>query len=134
MVASAALTLLVKTLVERTRPPTATMLGPVDSSYAFPSGHTLNATVFFGLVAALALTRVRSRLGRVAVVLAWLGASLAVGASRLYLGYHWLTDVLAGWSIAAVVLSLAAIGYWLLRARRLRATPDEDRAARVETA
>lgn len=110
------------------------MLGPVDSSYAFPSGHTLNATVFFGLVAALALTRVRSRLGRVAVVLAWLGASLAVGASRLYLGYHWLTDVLAGWSIAAVVLSLAAIGYWLLRARRLRATPDEDRAARVETA
>ena len=47
MAGSAALTYGVKALVERKRPGIPFVLGPVDNSFAFPSGHTLNSTVFF---------------------------------------------------------------------------------------
>jgi undecaprenyl-diphosphatase len=121
MTASVALTIGLKQVVGRARPPTSLVLGPVDTGYAFPSGHTLNSTVFFGLLAALAVTRVHSVVGRAGIVLAWVGASAAVGLSRIYLGYHWLTDVMAGWSIALGVLAVTALA-WTVLAGPPRAT------------
>ncbi|MFP5347156.1 MAG: phosphatase PAP2 family protein [Actinomycetes bacterium] len=118
MAASAATTLALKHLMARARPPVSSLLGAPDSTYSFPSGHTLSGTVFFGLVAGLTLTQVRSTAARVAVVAGWLAASAAVGLSRLYLGYHWLTDVLAGWSAGLVILALtAAVALVLVRPR-----------------
>jgi undecaprenyl-diphosphatase len=64
-------------------------------TYSFPSGHTAAATVFYGLLACWLLTRVHGRGMRMLVVL---GAGAMIGLvalSRMYLGVHYLSDVLA---------------------------------------
>jgi membrane-associated phospholipid phosphatase len=120
MAGSAALTYGLKALVERHRPSTALMLGPADSSFAFPSGHTLNSTVFLGMLAGLVWTGLSTRAAQAAVASAALLLSLGIGLSRVYLGYHWATDVLAGWTIAvtwlAIVVTTARLTQWLPKA------------------
>lgn len=94
------LTVLGKDLVGRSRPPLIDAVPPYETSASFPSGHTLNTTVILGLAAYLLLIRVSSQAGRVAVVLAAGLLSVAMGLSRVFLGHHWLTDVMAGWLLA----------------------------------
>jgi membrane-associated phospholipid phosphatase len=117
MAVGSAVTLVVKHVMSRTRPPASVMLGPVDTGFSFPSGHTTYSTVFFGLVAGVLVMRWTRTSVRALVALAWVLASGAVGLSRLYLGYHWLTDVMAGWSIGIAVLALAAAVVLLTRPR-----------------
>jgi undecaprenyl-diphosphatase len=100
LLGSVTLTVVLKALVARHRPPTWMVSGPVDTGYAFPSGHTLNTTVLAGAAAWLAIRQVRSSGLRAGIVAAAAGLSVAVGVSRVYLGYHWLTDVIAGWIVA----------------------------------
>ena len=87
--------------------------GAVDTSYSFPSGHTLNSAVFFLTMAGL-LWMLRA--GRGVADCRYGGRRTAQRgdrASRIYLGYHWATDVLAGWLLAATWLSLVATGAYL---------------------
>ncbi len=105
----AVLTVTLKQVFGRARPPAADQLGAFDPEFAFPSGHTLNATILYGLIAALVVLGSRRRAVRIAAVVGWLGLSLAVAVSRVYLGYHWATDVLAGFVIGVAVLSVAAL-------------------------
>jgi undecaprenyl-diphosphatase len=105
---AAVLTVGIKHVVARPRPPASMMLGPLETNGSFPSGHTLFSTVFFGTITGLLLVRTHRRLTRTLLVGAWAGASAAVGISRLYLGYHWLTDVLASWVLAVAILAIAA--------------------------
>jgi membrane-associated phospholipid phosphatase len=91
--------------IGRPRPPQHLQL-VAARGYAFPSGHTTTATIGFGLLVALAVVvapRSRRWAATAAVVLA-----LAVGLSRVYLGVHWPTDVLGGWSLGAAWLALGA--------------------------
>ncbi|GAA4118257.1 hypothetical protein GCM10022415_16920 [Knoellia locipacati] len=118
------LTLATKHLVLRARPPVVDVVGPWDHSYSFPSGHTLLSTVFCGLVAGLVVLRARRARVRVAAPCCALVLSAGVGGSRLYLGYHWLTDVLAGWSLAVVVLALALAATVLADGGRQDLAPD----------
>jgi membrane-associated phospholipid phosphatase len=118
MVVAAGLTLAVKHVVGRARPPAAVMMGAFDSGPSFPSGHTVFSTVFFGLVAGLLLRGSLPASRRRLVVAAWAMLSVAIGASRLYLGYHWLTDVLAGWCLAVCVLAATAAAVILVERRR----------------
>lgn len=95
-----------KALLGRARP---VWPDPVDSAYfaAYPSGHAMTATVVCGLL--LWLLPAKAPAGAVAA--AWAMATfsvLGVGFTRLYLGVHWFTDVLAGWLLGVAVLSLAA--------------------------
>jgi membrane-associated phospholipid phosphatase len=93
-------------------------LGALDTTYSFPSGHTLNSTVFIALVVWLLWPGVRHK-GHVALVAGGAVLALGVGASRVYLGYHWLTDV-----VASVLLALAWLSIvWLLRQSGRRAAP-----------
>ena len=64
----------------------------------FPSGHTANAVVTWGLLAMLA--RQHRRVGAALAVF----LSVTVGLSTIYLGTHWVSDVLAGWVAGALVL------------------------------
>jgi undecaprenyl-diphosphatase len=104
MTISVGLTVGVKVLVERPRPGAADRLGPVDSSYSFPSGHTLNSTVLLGMTVILLLPLIPRQSRRLAIVAAATLLTLGIGWSRIYLGYHWTTDVIASWLIATVLL------------------------------
>lgn len=80
------------------------------TGWSFPSGHSLMSTAVFFTLAALLGAQARHQVRRYLLVLAALLA-VAVGASRVYLGVHWPTDVAAGW--------LAGAG-WAALCRRAR--------------
>src|SRR6266542_2806736 len=93
----------VKDLTHRARPPAAQAIGHW-TGFAFPSGHTTKATAVYGMLAAL-LAATTPRWGRKVSV--WTAAALLaglVGLSRLYLGAHWLTDVLGALTLGAAWL------------------------------
>ncbi len=102
---------------DRDRPPVSGHLVTVDGS-SLPSGHTLDATIVLGVLAVVAVSLVRGRPARVAVVAA-AGTGIAVaGAARVYLGVHWATDALAGWLLGTAWVALAAAALLLLRGGR----------------
>ena len=106
---SAALTVGVKLTVSRDRPGAADRLGAADGSYSFPSGHTLNSAVLLGLVVVLLVPLLHDRRARICATSAALLLALGIGASRVYLGYHWTSDVLASWLIALSLLTLVGL-------------------------
>ena len=114
---------LAKAVVHRARPPMATALIQVPSSFSFPSGHALISLVFFGMLAFLAVLSVRRRLLKGAMVAASALAVATVGFSRIYLGVHWMTDVLASWALGTAWLSVS-MGAYLIWDRFGRPLPD----------
>ncbi len=99
---------LVKVLVHRHRPFVDGWF--VDwSGYSFASGHTIGATLLYGQVALFLVPVIKSRRGRVLLFsLATLVIAL-VGFSRIALGAHYFTDVLAGMFLGSVWLSLCFV-------------------------
>ncbi len=106
---AASLTVGVKLLVAKERPGANIRLGPVDSSYSFPSGHTLNSAVFLGLVVILLVPTLHARRQRIAVTGAAVLLAFGIGLSRIYLGYHWASDVAASWLLATALLALVVV-------------------------
>jgi undecaprenyl-diphosphatase len=94
----------------RARPEPWFGIAPPDS-FSYPSGHALYSFAFFVTATTLAAARVRTQWAR---ALVWAAAGiviLLVGLSRIYLGVHYPTDVLAGFLIAFVwVLSVGLAG------------------------
>jgi undecaprenyl-diphosphatase len=119
-----------KAVVQRPRPPEPVRL-VVAHGWAFPSGHTANAVVVFAAGAFLVTTLLR---GRKAQVLTWAVAVLAtalVGFSRIELGVHWTTDVVASvvWTtcwlwMCVIVLNRTGVG----PVRRLHIKVENDSA------
>jgi undecaprenyl-diphosphatase len=64
------------------------------TGYSFPSGHTMAATVLYGVLAVLLITKVKRRRSKVVITLSASLLIAAVGFSRMYLGAHYLSDVL----------------------------------------
>lgn len=118
MIGSSLLTVALKELFRRARPSTNTLLGEPASTTSFPSGHSFNTAVFAGLLAGMVLASTASILYRALAIMAAAGATLLVGASRVYLGYHWMTDVLAGWSLGLAWLCLVTLALLWLKGRR----------------
>ena len=79
-----------------------------QGGYSFPSGHSVTSVIFYGLLIYLLNRHCKNeKLKKVlSAVCGFL--ALAIGPSRIYVGVHWPTDVLAGWCIGGAVL-LAAI-------------------------
>ncbi|MGQ9554986.1 MAG: phosphatase PAP2 family protein [Anaerolineae bacterium] len=103
-----ALSLLLKNLIQRPRPdPVAALV--LAGGFSFPSGHALLSLVFYGTLVRILASHMQSR--RCAFLLYLAGALLivAIGFSRLYLGVHYLTDVLAGYAIGEAWLSALAL-------------------------
>jgi membrane-associated phospholipid phosphatase len=87
-------------------------------TYSFPSGHTAAATVFYGLLAYWLLGRVQGRAARALVVLAALAMIALVALSRMYLGVHYLSDVLAAALESGAWLAVCITAVSTLRRRR----------------
>jgi membrane-associated phospholipid phosphatase len=107
MLLSTLVSTVLKAVVARPRPPSDSMtVAGVESSFSFPSGHTIGAATLV-LVSGY-LVWARHRTGR--RLLVWSVTSLVVvalvGASRLYLGYHFVTDVVASVCLAVAVLGV----------------------------
>ncbi|GGG70601.1 hypothetical protein GCM10011374_38960 [Kocuria dechangensis] len=102
-----------KDLIGRTRPPLAEAVPPYEYSPSFPSGHTLNALVIAGIVAYLLMLRQHSRRTRVLAVIVAAGFALTIGLSRVFLGHHWFTDVLAAWLLGAGWLAVVITAHRL---------------------
>ncbi len=110
--------------VDRTRPPTVDWAGAAGGP-SFPSGHTTCATLVALAAGWVIASRVRSGWPR---VLVWIGAgawAFCVGTSRVWLGVHWPTDVIAGWLFGLTWLAAAATTLALLRRRDWRARTHE---------
>lgn len=95
------------------------------SHTSFPSGHAADSAIVYLTLAALVARSVKSRGLRVYVVLAAMLLTLLIGVSRLYLGVHWPTDVLAGWILGAGWAFLAATIAWWLQTRHTLERPED---------
>ncbi len=93
---------------------------PLPVSPSFPSGHALYAASIFGGLAVLITARVQSRPLQVAIWFVSLSLILLVGISRVYLGVHYPSDVLAGYAIGVIWVTTVAFGDRLTRHRRRR--------------
>jgi undecaprenyl-diphosphatase len=104
----------IKALLGRDRPPL--IYRAVETSNAsFPSGHAMLATITYLTLGAL-LAQVMPRRREKAFVLAAAALLAAmIGASRIYLGVHWTTDVLAGWSLGAAWAMICWLAAWAVR-------------------
>ncbi|MDZ4798989.1 MAG: phosphatase PAP2 family protein [Bryobacteraceae bacterium] len=103
------------------RPRPALVPHSVYVSYSsFPSGHAmLSAVTFLTLGALLARSDDRRRMKAFFMLVA-AGLTLAVGVTRVYLGVHWPTDVLAGWAAGAIWALLCwTVARWLQRRRKI---------------
>jgi membrane-associated phospholipid phosphatase len=95
LIVASVVTHLVKNYVVRPRPPWDHLV--YASSFSFPSGHSLNSAVSYGLLAVVACrTRIPVWVQRVAVVVA-VALPFLIGLSRIALGVHYPSDVLGGW-------------------------------------
>ena len=120
MAGSAGLTVALKLVFARPRPPAGLLVGEALSTYSFPSGHSFNTAVFVGALAGFVLFSPASGRRKAVAASGAVAAATAVGLSRVYLAYHWFTDVLAGWALAAAWLCLVALVVRRLPAGRRR--------------
>jgi len=100
MLGAASLGVALKHAFHRLRP--VAYFGDTPSSYSFPSGHALGSLCFYGILAVILAARVR---GRVAQFGIWITAVLLIGLigiSRIYLGVHYPSDVVAGYCAGAI--------------------------------
>jgi membrane-associated phospholipid phosphatase len=95
-----------KAVVRRIRPPLSDAIPPYEYAFSFPSGHALNSTVIAGMVAYLVARRLTSRVGRALCVIVAALWAIAMGLSRVFLGHHWLTDVMFAWLLGLAWLAL----------------------------
>jgi undecaprenyl-diphosphatase len=101
MIGASLLNVTLKLAFKRTRPlPFFGLLAP--ESYSFPSGHSLASFCFYGALAAILSGRIKRRKVRLALWVFAVTMFLLIGFSRIYLGVHYTTDVIAGFAAALI--------------------------------
>lgn len=110
------LTLVTKNIIERIRPEEAQQL-IVVSGFSYPSGHSVSTSALYLTIAIIAGRYVQHSGARAAIFLAVSAVLILFGASRVYLGVHYATDVVSGISLGAAWALLLA-GFFTLDSHR----------------
>lgn len=136
MVVGVATVQILAPVIGRQRPAITSMLLEVDHTPSFPSGHVMGVADFLLITTFLVFSRRRNPVWTVIAFIVAAILTLATAACRVYLGYHWPTDVLASMSLALIVLGgVIAVDTW----RTVRVEPprapgvrdDQSRASRA---
>ena len=88
---------------------------PLPTSFSFPSGHALFSVCFYGVLAWLITARLKNRAAQTGIWALAVGLIFFIGLSRIYLGVHYPSDVIAGYTAAAVWVLAVAFGDSILR-------------------
>ena len=118
---SIVLTTVGKDVIGRHRPALIYAVPPFESSPSLPSGHTTSTTAIVGIIVYLLILRQQTMLARTLSIGIGALIALTVGLTRVLLGAHWFTDVLAGWCVGAAWLAVVITAHRLyLTARKRR--------------
>ncbi len=98
------LTTLIKHLVERSRPMGLKLIE--QGGYSFPSGHTMISVCVYGYLFYLVIIKIKNKILKYSVSLLLFLVILSIGVSRIYVGVHFASDVLAGYLLATSYLLL----------------------------
>lgn len=101
VVSSALLMSFLKNIIQRPRPDYKLI---TENGFSFPSGHSLNAVVFYGLLIYLIHSKVKSKKIKISLEIIFTIIILLIGLSRIYLGVHYASDVLAGFAFGFIWL------------------------------
>lgn len=110
---SGLLNIVLKLLFHRERPTLHRLIE--ETGFSFPSGHSMAAFAFYGIITYLLWRHITGRWGRSILVILCLLFILAIGISRIYLGVHYPSDVLGGYLASAAWLGLSI---WIFEHRR----------------
>lgn len=108
-----------KILIGRPRPESAPLI--IEQSYSFPSGHSMNSLVFYATIAYFIFRFTRNKKLSLFISTICISLIILIGISRIYLGVHYPSDVLAGfiagfwWFVTALVLEKTIIFYRMFR-------------------
>jgi membrane-associated phospholipid phosphatase len=106
------------------RPRPVAYFGPTPNSYSFPSGHAFGSVCFYGVLAAILATRVRGTAAKWSVWTVAILLMAMIGFSRIYLGVHYPSDVIAGYCAGAVWVAAVGLLDRILLARSDNAMND----------
>jgi membrane-associated phospholipid phosphatase len=109
-----------KRLVGRTRPDHSEAVPPFETTPSFPSGHTLNTTVVIGVLVYLICLQFQVLWARITAITAGAIFIIAMGLSRVFLGHHWMTDVMAGWLLGLAWVCMVILAHRLFHLMRRR--------------
>jgi membrane-associated phospholipid phosphatase len=112
-----------KNTFDRPRPPYNSEF-TTERSYSFPSGHAASSTVAYGMLAYCLALRWRTRRRRLALLVGCGSLVLLIGFTRVYLGVHYLSDVLGGYALALAWLGMCVYTIEWARVRFNRPGPD----------
>lgn len=101
LIISAVINFIIKFIVKRPRPEMVNLI--VESGYSFPSAHAMMSFVVFSLIMYYVYKRVQNKTIKFGLILALGCLIFMLGLSRIYLGVHYFSDVLAGWCMGYVL-------------------------------
>ena len=105
----AGITFFMKNIFGRARPNDLVMI--LESGYSFPSGHSSSSMAFYGFLAYLVYKSNLLKYKKIILVTLLLSLVLLIGMSRIYLGVHYATDVLAGFMVGLIYLMIFILLY-----------------------
>ena len=103
---------LLKWIFQRERPDLHRLIN--ESGYSFPSGHSMGAFIFYGMLCMLLLTFFPSIKSKVIFILSTSLFIFMIGLSRIYLGVHYPSDVIAGFAAGGAWMCVCLIGLKLI--------------------
>lgn len=107
---------LLKWIYKRERPEIHRLIE--ETNYSFPSGHSMASFIFYGMLGYFLFLFVQTKWGKIGIITMTSILILIIGLSRVYLGVHYPSDVLAGFAAGGAWLTICLIGLHIIVERR----------------